>query len=196
MKKLIVFGIYILLISAMRISAEESKVVNQKNKYGGKTVEITFEKKDMEPKLAKKLVFYDSVGNKLKVVGFLLNNDSNTSKIFKGVENYNQAGKLTSVEVYFTDEKSKQTGCSKVITHFDQQALKTRVVTYYSESDFDEKTYSKSEEYFSASGERTRTEYYLADKEVKKTGFHKMVLFYEKGRVIKEEMYDKKGNIY
>ncbi len=196
MKKLIAFGICILLISAVRISAEQRKIVSQKNKYGGETVEITFDRKDREQKLAKKLIFYNSVRRKVKIVGYLLNNDYNISKILKGVENYDQAGNLTSVEIHFRDEKSRENGFSKVITYFDHQALKTKEVTYYSPSDFDEKTYSKSVEYFSASGEKTRAEYSLAEKEVKRTGFHKIVIFYEKGVVVKKEMYDKEGNVY
>ena len=176
--------------------AEEKKVVEAVNEYGGKTVLTSYATGDDEFKLKSKTEFFDKKGIVRKAVGFRQVNQYNKLKIDKVVEIYSTAGRLQNVELTFLPEKVRETGYDRIITHFNLNGIKSKREIYYTESDFDAKIYQKSIEYYSETGDKTRSDTYLTDSEAKKTGYYKLVSYFSEGKIIKQELYDKQGVIF
>lgn len=194
MNKLSVLSMLIVILNSLWwiAFAEEKTILDNKNIYGGETVQTLFSEADQNLKAYKIVEYFNLRGDLRKKVLYRRLTTFNDLKIDRITEFYAHDGTLQSVEVSIDSEKVKETGVARTKTHFfPDKSVKMKEV-FYGKSDFDDQIYSKSVDYYNYSGAKIRTEFFLAEEESIQTGYSKLVLYYSGGNLVKQEFLEKK----
>ncbi len=192
MNKVSVLSMLIVVLNSLLVNvfAEEKTIIDRKNIYGGKTVQILFSEVDQNLTAYKIVEYFNLRGDLRKKVVYRRLTTFNDLKIDKVTELYAHDGTMQSVEVSIDAEKVKETGIARIKTHFFPDKSIKRKEIFYGKSDFDDQIYSKSVDYFNYSGAKVRTEFFLIKEESIRTGYTKLVLSYFGGKLIKEEFLE------
>ena len=195
MRRIALFVVVIFLLSTV-VLAERREVVNRKNRFGGKTVEITFDRKGNERRFLKRLRYFNSVGQLRREEVVFRQGELNTLGIDRGIERYDGDGHRVQVTILFNADKREETGTKRVATFFNVEGRKTREEVTYCKSQFQEQVYARSVDYYSIFDKKTRSVYFLTKAQERKTGYYKMVDLYDGDTIIKTELYDREGHAF
>jgi hypothetical protein len=174
MKKLLaVLGASVFVIgSVVAVLADQSRIIDKRNEYGGETEEETYSVGDAKYKegLAKLIEYYD--GSK----------------------------RILKLETVFTDDHARLDGVQRSVQFYDNKlfrpGVRTRVEFYYSDSYTRREGIAKAIQYYDEDGEKEKIDYYYTDDYAKKRQVSRLEVHYsEKGKVIKRVYYDKNGMV-
>mgnify|MGYP000933952493 CR=1 FL=1 len=93
MKKIICILFLTIIVTSTSALAETTTILSTKNKFGGKTIKVTYSPLDearYDEGMAKIIIFLDGNGNKVRI------------------------------DCFYTDEDAKKRGVGKVIAYFDE----------------------------------------------------------------------------
>jgi hypothetical protein len=179
--------IAILVFPLLNINAEETRIIEKKNIYGGETVEVTFTREDNYFTKNKIIQYFNPRGGLRKKVVYRKLTTFNDLKIDKITESYTHDGTMQSIEVSIDVDKVRETGIAGTGTYyFPDKSIKRKEV-YYGKSDFGNQIYSKSVDYYNLSGAKVRTEFHLSKDESMRSGYSKVVIHYSGGKVLRQE---------
>lgn len=174
MKKFLVIlsAVVFVIVSVRVMFADQSKIIDKRNEYGGETEEETYSTGDGKYKegLAKLVEYYD--GNK----------------------------RIMKLESVFNDDHARLDGVQRSIQYYDNKLFRTGVRTkiefYYADSYVKREGLAKAIEYYDEDGEKTKIEYFYTDDYAKKRQISRLEVQYsEKGKVVKRVFYDKDGMV-
>jgi hypothetical protein len=174
MKKLLVIlgAVVFVICSAQVILADQSKIIDKRNEFGGETEEEMYFIGDGKYKegLAKLIEYYDS--NK----------------------------RIMKLESLFNDDHARLDGVQRSIQFYDNKfyrtGVRTRVEFYYTLSYANREGVTKAVQYYNEDGEKTKIDYFYTDDYAKKRQISRLEVQYdEKGKVIKRVFYDKDGMV-
>lgn len=188
--------IWIAVVPPVRVLAAEITIIDSQNEFDGQTIQTVYTESDREFKLERKIEFFSRDKIVRKVLGFRRHNDYNKLKVEQATEIYSETGVLERVEVQFSADKAREAGYNKIITFYRPEGMLSKKEIHYTPSDFADQIYSKSIDYYLINGERSRSEYILSDHEYRRTGYRKLVSYYANGKIVKQELADKKGVTY
>jgi len=157
MKKIFIITslvVSLLFFSSGSVQAMKDIVISESNEYGGKTVEITFEKGEKE---------YD---------------------IYKKVTTYHDSKKiLRKLESFYIDKIAKGKGVYLAIRYFDPNGKKIKDEEFTTEEEIERTDFEKSVTYYDSNEIKTKTENFPPDRLVKKTGIVKTITYYKGGKL-------------
>jgi hypothetical protein len=172
MRKLlpILGAVVFVIVSAGVVFADQSKIIDKRNEYGGDTEEETYSIGDGKYKegLAKLIEYYD--GNK----------------------------RIMKLESVFTDDHVRLDGVQRSVQYYDNKlfrpGVRTKVEFYYADAYASREGIAKAIQYYDEDGEKSKIDYFYTDDYAKKRQVSRLEVQYsEKGKVIKRVYYDKNG---
>ena len=172
-KLLVILGAMVFVIVLVRVVlADQSKIIDKRNEYGGETEEETYSIGDEKYKegLAKLIEYYD--GNK----------------------------RIMKLESVFNDDHARLDGVQRSIQYYDNKLFRTGVRTkvefYYADSYAKREGLARTVQYYDDDGDKTKIDYFYTDDYAKKRQISRLEVQYdEKGKVVKRIFYDKDGMV-
>jgi hypothetical protein len=174
MKKVLVFlGLLVfVIVSVNGVFADRSKIIDQRNEYGGKTEEESY-----------------SIGDEKYKEG-----------IAKLIEYYDGNERIMKLETVFSDDHARLDGVQRSVQFYDNKfyrtGKRTRVEFYYTDAYGDREGVAKAILYYNEEEQKIKTDYFYTDAYAKKRQtFRLEVQYNEKGNVVKRTYFDKDGKV-
>ncbi len=154
----------ILVLFSGSASAEKQKVISDKNEYGGKTVEVTYESGDkLYGEAVKKIISYDGNGRKAIEEYFCADKYAQEKGINKKIASFDSSGKMTKAELLYTDKFADEKGVNRSIAYSDANGTETREELFHTDKFADEKGFHRDISYFDSNGKITKREFFYTD---------------------------------
>lgn len=135
-------------------AAEKQKVISDKNEYGGKTVEVTYESGDkLYGGAVKKIVYYDSNGKETKEEYFCTDKFAQENGVNRKIAFFDSDGKITKTELFYTDKFADEKGYNRLTADFYNNEKVAREELFYADKFANEKGVSRSVTYFNNNNE-------------------------------------------
>lgn len=159
------FLVSFLVASVTLVSAKESKIIDEHNKYGGKTEEENYSKGDeaYEEGLSRIIEYYDGSNRIRRIESFYTDEHSRKDGVFKREQYYEnepfEKAEIEKAEFYYTDKFAAENGIYKA-EHYYKDAKKEKTEFYFTDAHAKKKLVSRLEVYYSSKGDVIRRVYY------------------------------------
>jgi len=171
MKKLVmVYSLVIFIsVSVSLVYGETSRIIDNRNEYGGVTEENIYSHADKEYSdgIAKIIEFYDISKRIVKIESYYLDNHARIDGVSKKEQHYtsgsHKRGKLKEAEFFYTKEYSSREGIAKSKQYYDASERKNRTEFYYTSAYTQKNNISRLDVIYDSSGTAYRHIYYGKD---------------------------------
>ncbi len=177
----------LLILVFSPLFSETTKIIKNKNDFGGKTYETVFSKGDNffdKLNIFRAITHYD-IGNELVMVEYFFTKDFVERKNYeKKIEYYGKNKKVNKAEFFYTKKHSDDKGLYKVIDILDENGEVVQILFFYTDKFISKYGFSNCIMYL-AKGYITKIEYNYTDDFAKKHNYK-----------IREDIYvyDSQGN--
>ena len=163
---LLILGVVFSVVASTHFAdAMQSTILEQRNEYGGKTVEESYSGEDDKHKegLAKLVQYFDSNERIIKQESYFNDDHALTDGVQKSVQyfdnKYYRAGVRTRVEFYYEDSFAAREGLVKAIQYYDEDEKRTRIDYSYTDTFAKKRQIFRLEVLYDSKGNITKRTY-------------------------------------
>ena len=156
----VVFSVLILFIVTASLAwAKHSRIIEERNEYGGKTEEITYSKGDdnYDEGISKIVEYYDGTLRIKRIASYYLDEHANKDGVYKREQYYHnepfEEARLKKAEFYYTDAHAEKDGIREVEVEYDGDGKKKKAEYYYTDAYARKKVLAKMEVFYNSRGE-------------------------------------------
>ena len=166
-------------------AAEKQKVVLDRNEYGGRTLETTYEPGDKYyTNVLKEIVSLDDTEKVLSLEHFYKEKFADEKGYFRTIAYYGLDGIVTREEQFYTDKFIRERGGYKAIARYDNREKVKEIESFYSDKFAAEKGYYKTIARYDSEGRVASLDSLYTEKFADDKGYYKTTAYYdEAGKV-------------
>src|SRR4030042_1486508 len=118
----------VLIVFGNAVVAEQQRTISDKNEYGNKTIETTYEPGDKHySDILKEIIYFDNNEKVAKIEHFYKDKFADEKGYYKTIAYYDSNEKVTKLGSFYTDKFADNKGYYKTMAYYDNNEKVTKL---------------------------------------------------------------------